>query len=137
MTTDYVLGFAFDDVCENVVLIRKIRPPWQKGLLNGIGGHVEETDIHFHAAMVREFQEETGLLVERWDHFVTLGRENDFLCACFRAFGVPLDEIQTMTDETVKVFPVHNLSVGIVSNLRWLIPLALDLEPYPFHVDYR
>ena len=136
MTTDYVLGFAFDTLI-NVCLIRKIRPQWQRGLLNGIGGHMEETDLNPHAAMVREFKEETGVLFERWEHFVTLGRADDFSCICFRAFGVPLDEVQSTTDETVRIFPARQLPVGTISNLRWLVPLALDLEPYPFHVDYR
>ena len=39
--TEYVVGFAFDKKRENVALIQKNRPPWQKGKLNGIGGHIE------------------------------------------------------------------------------------------------
>src|SRR5690349_13991679 len=36
----YALGFLFDGT-GRVVLIRKRRPAWQAGLLNGVGGKVE------------------------------------------------------------------------------------------------
>jgi len=36
--TEYVLGFLMDNY--RVVLIEKQRPAWQKGLLNGVGGHI-------------------------------------------------------------------------------------------------
>jgi hypothetical protein len=39
---EYVVGFAFD-TDGRVALIRKNRPEWQAGRLNGIGGHVEAT----------------------------------------------------------------------------------------------
>jgi len=56
MITQYVAGFLFDETLENVVLIRKNRPKWQAGKLNGVGGHVEarETSIE---TMHREFKE--------------------------------------------------------------------------------
>jgi hypothetical protein len=34
----YVLGFMFDEELRNVALIRKIKPKWQEGKWNGIGG---------------------------------------------------------------------------------------------------
>lgn len=44
MKTYYTLGFLFDYGQLNVALIRKTKPKWQAGLLNGIGGHVEENE---------------------------------------------------------------------------------------------
>jgi 8-oxo-dGTP pyrophosphatase MutT (NUDIX family) len=86
---EYVVGFAFDTY-GRVALIRKNRPEWQAGQLNGIGGHVEtacERSDHINSrhdaacrghledpyvAMVREFEEETGRRVEGWQKFVVM-----------------------------------------------------------------
>ncbi len=134
--TKYVLGFAFDaripagptDPTLAVALIEKRRPDWQAGHLNGIGGHIESTDDGAHYAMVREFREETGLWVPAWEHYATM--ENpDWSVECFRAFNVPIENVQAMTDEEVFVHFVDELPANVLSNLRWLIPLALDSEP--------
>src|SRR5437588_12445111 len=57
----YCLGFAFDNAGQNVVLIRKKKPEWQAGKLNGVGGKIEELETVYEA-MSREFQEETGII---------------------------------------------------------------------------
>jgi len=66
---EYVLGFAFNG--NNVLLIRKTRPAWQAGRLNGVGGKVEPEDWCLAEAMRREFKEETGVdtVVEDWKQF--------------------------------------------------------------------
>lgn len=66
----YSCCFAFAG--DNVLLIRKAKPDWQKGLLNGIGGKLEDVDIPDGVAFApfqpmvncakREFLEETGLV---------------------------------------------------------------------------
>ena len=53
----YVLGFAFD-LNDRVLLITKNRPEWQDGLMNGLGGHIEEGEDPHHT-MQREGSEET------------------------------------------------------------------------------
>ena len=60
MVKRYVVGFLLNYDRTQVVLIRKNRPAWQAGHLNGVGGKIEmgETPIE---AMTREFEEETGL----------------------------------------------------------------------------
>lgn len=124
--TKYVCGFAFDDN-ENVALIRKERPEWQKGFLNGVGGHVEEGEDS-HEAMVREFKEEAGLIVSTWEHFVTL-KGGIWSCDFYRAFSVDLTAVKTMTDEEIVVCSARLVSFDALVNLQWLIPLALDLQP--------
>lgn len=57
--TKYVVGFMFSEDSSKVALIRKNRPEWQKGLLNGIGGHCESSDKNNQDTMIREFEEET------------------------------------------------------------------------------
>ena len=55
----YVLGFAFNETKEKVALIKKLKPDWQKGKFNGVGGKLEPEELPMEA-MVREFKEETG-----------------------------------------------------------------------------
>ena len=49
----YVAGFMFDSSYENVLLIRKTKPKWQEGLLNGVGGKIEPGEKELDA-MKRE-----------------------------------------------------------------------------------
>ena len=78
----YVLGFAFFE--DKVVLIRKERPAWQAGFLNGVGGHIEDSDKTPADAMAREFSEETSVMtsVGRWMSFAIM-RGKDWDCHCF------------------------------------------------------
>lgn len=135
----YVLGFAFDYDMENVALIRKNRPKWQAGKLNGIGGKVELGESPGDA-MIREFQEETGAAFMQWKHFaqMTGGSTHDAqavtndnlpwivdLYAC-RDYGL-LRGIKTKTDEQVLVVPVACIQDNrCVENLNWTIQAAID-----------
>ncbi len=57
--TNYVVAFLFNQDMNKVWLIRKQKPEWQKGCLNGIGGKIEEGETAM-AAMIRELKEESG-----------------------------------------------------------------------------
>ncbi len=68
---NYVLGFVFSPDLSEVYLIRKNRPEWQAGFLNGIGGKVEEGEAE-EQAMAREAWEESGYDGE-WIHYAHMG----------------------------------------------------------------
>ena len=57
--SEYVVTFLFNHDCTKVWLIEKQKPEWQKGLLNGIGGKIEEGETPVDAAF-RELKEEAG-----------------------------------------------------------------------------
>ena len=124
---NYVLGFAFDTNAENVALIEKQRPDWQKGLLNGIGGHIEAFESPLEA-MIREFREETGVHVESWGHYLTM-KGHTWTCETYRAFDINLNNLMTTTDETIVICKVLPDRQHLLKNIRWLIELALDPEP--------
>ncbi|HEV2071076.1 MAG TPA: NUDIX domain-containing protein [Acidimicrobiales bacterium] len=107
----WVVGFLLDTDAEMVVLIRKNRPRWQLGRLNGVGGKVEPGET-LDAAMRREFTEETGVYVQDWHHFATLTWEEG-LVHFFRSFKDPivLERCRTMTDESVERHRVHTLNM--------------------------
>ncbi len=127
MVERMVVGFAFTADRGSVILIRKERPEWQKGKLNGVGGHIEQGE-HPNKAMTREFEEETGVHVkaERWTRVVMM-EGHDWHVTFYKCGLTNLDRhhIQTMTDE--KVVEVQcDIPKGMIQNLTWLLPLCLD-----------
>ena len=83
---DYVAGFLFSHDRGHVALIEKIYPEWQRGQLNGIGGEIEPSDASPTAAMIRESEEETGMLVYEWGIFRELSHRGDVIYF-FRSFA--------------------------------------------------
>ena len=130
----YVCSFLFSTDRRRVLLIRKNRPAWQAGKLNGVGGKIEPGETP-HEAARREFREETGLdLPEKsFEHVLTLGGPDDFGSGIawegyfFRAFGA-VEEARALTDEALEVHPTSALPADTIPNLRWIIPLLLDDE---------
>jgi len=126
--TNYVLGFLFDDTGSSVVLIQKIKPKWQAGLLNGVGGKIESRETR-HDAMVREFKEETGVdsSINDWREFCEMSH-SDFSVFCFIARSTEATEnVKSQETEIVQRIALNELAdKRCVSNLRWLIELALD-----------
>lgn len=122
----YVAGFLMDDH-DRVVVVRKLRPRWQAGLLNGVGGKVEDGETP-HEAMRREFREEAGLDLEGWERFAVVVFDHCDV-TFFRAFTTPdvLETVSSCTDEPIEVHQISGLLAagsGVVANLRWLLPLG-------------
>jgi len=130
----YVCSFLFSPDRKRVLLIRKNRPAWQAGKLNGIGGKIEPGETPREAAR-REFREETGLDLPEsaFTHLLTLGGPDDFGSGVpwegyfFRAFGA-IHDAQSLTDEAVEIHPTDPLPTDTIPNLHWIIPLLLDDE---------
>ena len=125
---NYVVGFLFNSLLDSVVLIEKQRPSWQKGRLNGVGGHVEPGESSLNA-MKREFMEETGVEVNNWEHFTTLHCK-DCCIDFYRAESNNIGDVKSVTDEKVFIYDVKELyyrenTDKFVSNVFWLIPLAM------------
>lgn len=98
----YVVGFMFNDEMTGLCLIEKNRPAWQNGFLNGIGGKIDGRETALEA-MIREFQEETGVLTKAkdWSHVCTLRfpyAEVEFYAAKSTIY---FDSAHTTTDESV------------------------------------
>ena len=136
LTRRYACGFLFSPDRTRVLLIRKNRPSWQKGLLNGVGGKLEAGETPAHA-MARECREETGLDLppDAFEHVITLTGNNDggdggdaWEACFFRAFA-PIDRARAMTDELLEIHPTLRVPPDVIPNLRWIIPLLLDDEP--------
>lgn len=122
----YAAGFLFDED-GRVVLIRKKRPTWQAGRLNGVGGHVEPGESPAQT-MRREFEEEAGLDLDGWDHFATV--TFPYGAVWFFRLVVSaeiLAGVRAGTDEHLEVLPLAEAvaeRTSVIENLRWLLPLA-------------
>lgn len=136
--THYVLGFAFDNH-DNVVLIEKTKPEWQRGKLNGVGGAVENHDKSAAHAMAREFKEETGATTspKDWEYRLTMSHDTwkvDVFALNYKwAYNISSwTGTKTDTDETVCVLPLNDAinDSRIIHNLPWLIYLCLDKQEY-------
>ncbi|KKN15175.1 hypothetical protein LCGC14_0988640 [marine sediment metagenome] len=127
----YVIGFLFRS--DEVALIQKNRPDWQIGKLNGIGGHIEQGETPLEA-MKREFNEEAGELIDKWEHFCTMNYpEADIYC--FRLFGEY--KIESKTDEVVSWYSIKDIPDNVIPNLHWLIPLAHYDDDYLIQVTIK
>lgn len=120
----YVAGFLFDEACKQVLLIEKQKPDWQRGLLNAIGGKVEPGERPTEA-MVREFQEETGMNILKWRYFCNLSGDG-WMVHFFCTTG-DLSQAKQIESEPLCIVTISEISsTPIIPNLNWLIPLALD-----------
>ncbi|MCI0697930.1 NUDIX domain-containing protein [candidate division KSB1 bacterium] len=128
----YVLGFAFYYDAEfkpRVVLIRKNKPAFQAGKLNGVGGAIEPGETAADA-MAREYLEEAGIFTDKdeWNAFAVMNFPGAEVI-CFRAFDQAFEVSSTYTDEVIEHHVVKELPhEGIMTNCRWLIPMAFDTE---------
>jgi len=131
---EYVVGFAFDDDADFVCLIKKAKPAWQAGLMNGVGGKIEPGESP-REAMIREFREETGLRCDNWNLFMELQAYNPGVSGSARVYffeaRMKIQELlgaSTTTDEQVCVVSVPNIRYcECVPNLRWLVPMAVGM----------
>lgn len=134
MIKEYCLGFCFTRDKKKVVLISKLRPAWQNGFLNAIGGKLEDYDNSPIDAMVREFKEETGVdtLISDWDYFSKMTFPKDIMGGtaivhCYRMFSNLAWQCKTTEEEEISLIGINELdNFNKISNLNFLIPLALD-----------
>jgi len=109
---------------EEVVLIHKTHPDWQKDKWNGIGGRIRENERP-SSAMRREWIEETGdRRIHNWIEFARLKIPHGvvYFYVCTEA---DLPQIADMTEEHVDIFKMDELNnQPLVEYVDWLIPLA-------------
>lgn len=128
--TDFVLGFAFHK--SKVALIRKTRPEWQAGKLNGLGGHIENYEPPIEA-MAREFHEEAGLFTYQWEQKVKMvsGSHTIYVFTTDLEHG---NILYTTEEGRVDMYNWRNiaglaaLGAEAVPNLAWLLPMVRSNE---------
>lgn len=123
MKTRYVVGFLFNPELTKVVLIRKNKPDWQKGLLNGPGGKLKNGEKP-QDAMYREYLEEAGLEILTWRFLGRLVLGDDAEVNFFTGIRKEC-LINSMEAEPCHWYSVAEIErLPVIPNLRWLIPFA-------------
>lgn len=129
------VGLLFNG--DDVLLVEKEKPSWQKGLLNGVGGKAEfgETPIE---CLKREFKEETGVdTSSNWAwRAVAVEAGPDYELHAFASFvdrdvftSFDPKQVPSKNDAGEKL---HWISVvelpvyPVIGNLRWIVPMAQD-----------
>ncbi len=124
----YSVGFMFNEDKTQVALVRKTRPEWQAGKLNGPGGKVESGET-YDQTMSREFEEEVGgeTNPEDWNLFMVMSGK-DFIIHFFTMVG-DLTKLLTVGDEELVIEDVKNIHLAradMIDNLPWTVGMALD-----------
>lgn len=121
-----VVGFVFHPDY-SVYLIRKNKPEFQFGKLNGVGGHVELGEAPIEA-MRRECFEEGGVDIPEkdWKHICEL-EGDDWMLDVYGVI-VPSDiRLKTMTDEEIGLYDANNIMrLPVLSSVRYLIPMSFE-----------
>lgn len=139
---EYVDGFYFSHDLKFVLLIRKAKPEWQRGKLNGIGGKIDYIDGRLESpnlAMIREFYEETGIstTITDWTKFCVLSCKSSriYFYALQSEYLTGADLLQFVglakdadpsNPEIIEVRAVGYLGGAYIPNLDWLIPMAIN-----------
>jgi len=130
---EYVCGFLVRD--DLIALIRKVKPKWQAGKLNGVGGKIEPGETPMQA-MSREWLEESGVPHESWEHAATIGKPG-WLVHFFVGRAEQLHTFKAAVEQVTWYFR-EELPADVIPNLRWLVPMCLDEElERPVQVRYR
>jgi len=132
----YVAGFLFGHEydsypfmkTEKVLLVRKLKPKWQAGYWNAIGGKVEDGEMPIEA-MTREFKEETCINTSagEWEHMVTLvgpGGNVFFFRTFVRVSALGDFPRKNDNGEEIDWQKIDSLPENTLTNLTWLVPFC-------------
>lgn len=123
----YTIGALFTPDFEEVLLIEKQRPDWQKGRLNFPGGHIEDGEVGCECVS-REFKEEANVLIKPMDWFYIgmIENEGEYFVEFFAAVYNENEhgDVKSLTSEELHWVNCDKLPSKVISNLHWLVPFA-------------
>lgn len=120
-----VVGYIFNPEMDQVILIKKIRPDFMVGKLNGVGGKVEAGEEYIEA-MRRESKEETGLEIEKWQKVCKMVGP-DWKMIVYYTVVDNITEARKMEEEEVGVYDVWKLfDCDLMHDVLWIVHLVKD-----------
>jgi 8-oxo-dGTP diphosphatase len=127
MIKEYVVTFLFTTNMNEVWMVEKQKPDWQKGCLNGIGGKIEKDELPIEAA-IRELKEEAGVdKMNLWELGYMFGTNND--SSGFKVWvftGVTDLELKTMETEQILLKNINEIKdFAHIENVPMLIEACL------------
>lgn len=140
----YTAMLAFDDTLNEVLLVQKIsKIPWLNGKWNGVGGKLEIGESPIGGA-IREFGEESGILVHKDDvvnvehqRFMQVTKEKPYEIYWYAVHVSMLHrQVQPHNDvgEPLRLFPANTFFMGesFCPNVEYLIPKARVMLRTPY-----
>lgn len=121
------LAFVFNENLTKVLLIEKSKPIQHAGLLNGLGGKREVGESNL-SCVIREVHEESGLMIPKsaWLKVgkMTWSNWHVTIWTC----RVDMTKSPLSTTEKTAWYQAASLPENVIENLKWLIPLSVDLN---------
>lgn len=102
----YVVVFIFDKGMNNVLLLKRNKPPYQN-LLNGLGGKIEDNEEPIDAVL-REIKEEANIGISSEDKW-------NFLFNIKFPFGVELNTFYIVKEETY----LREVKSSLEGEIKW------------------
>lgn len=132
----YVMGFVFNKNVNRVLLIKKIKPEWQAGHWNGVGGKIEPTDLSPYNAMLRESLEETGhnYPFKHRVTFVCPGGTVYVYAAMLNTEHIPFEQKET---ELLQVWDIDSMPARAMNECKWIIPICLAKLDFPIFISQK
>lgn len=121
------LGFIFTPSLEEVLLITKKKPAFHKGKLNGLGGKTEVGESSLEC-IVREVTEEASLIIpaEKWLHLGEMSWTEWNVAIFTTVYSGNKEDACSPDTDAIAWYPCTQLPAHVLTNLTWLIPLAID-----------
>lgn len=98
----------------------------------GVGGKIEKGERP-RDAMIREFEEETGIPDTSWQHMCTLWVDGEWEVFFYWSIG-DIHSAKATTDEAPEVVPTNKLPDDVIENIPWLVHLAMDRNADKYNV---
>lgn len=134
----YTVGFVFNKSLDQVFLIHKLSPDWQKGKINGLGGKYETGEDAF-TCISREVEEESGIRINPsdWSKMGELYSNDWSVDIMAHKYLGKESDARSIEKQRVEWFPVNNLPNNTLNNLPWLIPLCLDIIKHKQIITFK
>jgi len=139
MTNFCVAGFLYEEETGRVALVRKTKPDWQAGRLNGIGGKFEKHDKTMMNCMIREWEEETVTRSPDWIEFAQVWGIDGWCVIFYKAYCDKFPKFPKYNDagEQIECYTIDEVLrpwAEPIDNLHWLLPLAFRDKGSPHAV---
>ena len=112
-----VVGIITDN--EEILLLKKNNPDWQKGLYNGIGGKVELNTTPLET-IIKKSEEDLGINISNWreldSEISSSGIEIVYFLTTLNEGEIK--KLQSQTDERAELFSINNLPTNILQDLK-------------------
>lgn len=113
---------------DKIILVKKAKPEWQRGLLNLPGGELKPNESP-RQCIKREWFEETGIetFESDWIFKLKMQFDNEVTLHAFRAIAKEPYSVNFIIDEPARWYGISWLDYDkCLPDLKWLIPILMD-----------